>query len=436
MKRVSRILLILACVGLLSISWVVALTAETGAEKQAVLIGQAGALMEDKIYVNAVPLLIEAAGLGGERAAEAEVLLKQAYIALIETQSYRRDYVNLLDVQMQRPDADAAVFEEAALYYMGISRLQNALTILKDGIAKTGSDDLAMMYHKNRYAYAVGRTKYEDVTAIYGGTIQVQVEGAWGLASSEGNLILPCEYEKISTFSGDRAVVEKDGEVYAVNRNNLRVAYLHTPIQGFGNLANGRIPLLVEDGWKRADGGFMLGSVAFEEIGMYAQGYVCAKRDGKWGVVDLTSEWLVQPNYDEIMTDELGRCYAQGAVFARSGDEVRMIVGGVELPEAYQEARPFEDGYAAVKRGGKWGFVDTTGTVVIECQFDDALSFGQHLAAVKIDGLWGYIATSGGVVIEPAFLCAKSFSAGSAPVLTEDGWQFITLLEYRKAVGL
>ena len=99
----------------------------------------------------------------------------------------------------------------------------------------------------------------------------------------------------------------------------------------------------------------------------------------------------------------------------------------------FEDARPFSsEGYAAVKIGGRWGFISPDGTLMIDYLFDDALSFGQHLAAVKIGEFWGFINLSGQIVIEPVFPDAKSFNNGSAPVLTTHGWDFITLIEYRK----
>ena len=114
-----------------------------------------------------------------------------------------------------------------------------------------------------------------------------------------------------------------------------------------------------------------------------------------------------------------------------------MFANGRFLDDFYEDARPFSDeGYAAVKKNGRWGFIDKNGNEMISFTFDDALSFGQHLAAVRIGDFWGYISIYGHVVIEPVFLGAKSFSEGSAPVLTERGWQFITLLEMKKGASL
>jgi hypothetical protein len=124
-------------------------------------------------------------------------------------------------------------------------------------------------------------------------------------------------------------------------------------------------------------------------------------------------------------------------VFVRHGGRVLLYRGGSAAGDAFDDARPFPDeGFAAVKRNGKWGFIDIDGNVRIDFIYDDALSFGQHLAAVKLGDLWGYVSVYGEIAIEPAFLDAKSFSDGSAPVLTGSGWRFITLVEYKKEVGL
>ena len=338
---------------------------------------------------------------------------------------------------MNRSDAGPDVFAEAAGYYLGISRVPDALAVLKTGIDKTGNEALVLLYEKNRYSYEMNRTVYDCVTAIFNSSIQVRTDGLWGIARSDGILLIPCEYEAISTFSVDRAVVMKDAAVYAVDNNNNRIAVIHEAVDDFGNLADDRIAMLIDGSWIRATRELIPGAVMFEQLGMYSGGYAAAKENGKWGVIDMAAKWMIPAEYDEIIMDELGRCYAQGAVFARKDDMVRLYSGGMLTGEAYDDARPFSDeGFAAVKRNGKWGFIDEQGTVTIDFIFDDAQSFGQHLAAVMHGEYWGYINMQGDIVIEPVFLEAKSFSNGSAPVFTQRGWQFITLLEYKKSVSM
>ena len=437
MKRAERILAGAGCVIVLFISWTVAINSKSTIEKQAELMSQAAELVNDGIYIRAVPLLEEAAGYNTKFTQEAESELKRVYLALIDQRGFRRKYTGLLDKQMSRSDALPDVFAEAARYYLDNSRVQEALKTLKTGIERTGSMTLVSLYEKNRYSYEMSRTVYDDLTAIVDSTIQVRTGELWGLAKSNGVLMIPCEYEAISTFSNDRAVVIKDAEVYAIDNNNNRIAVIRDGADAIGNLADNRIPLRVNGNWIRATGELEPGSTVFEQLGMYSGGYVASKENGKWGVVDLTAKWLIPAGYDEIIVDELGRCYARGAVFARMGSEVYLLSGGAPTGETYENARPFSsEGFAAVCREGKWGYIDEQGKVMIDFIFDDALSFGQHLAAVRQGEFWGYINGQGKIVIEPVFLEAKSFSNGSAPVLTQRGWQFITLLEYKERASI
>jgi len=432
-----RLLLGAGCVLLLAVSWIIAVNSKSAADKQLDLMRQAAELVGDGVYIRAIPLLEEAAALGAANTLAAEEELKKAYLALIDSRGVSRKYTGLLEKQMNRKDALPAVFAEAANYYLSVSRVSDALTVLTAGIAKTGCGELMELYEKSRYAYETSRTSYDFVAAINGSTVQVQLDGLWGIANADGTLLIPCEYEKISTFDADRAVVMNGGIIYAVDRNNFRVALLRDSASDFGNLSENRIPVMIGGSWLRATGEFVLGTVLFDEIGMYSEGYAAAKTEGRWGVIDIAAGWLIPAEYDGIIQDELGRCHAQGAVFAQRGSSVFLFVGGQRIGDVYDDARPFsDDGFAAVKRNGKWGFIDTRGRVMIGFRFEDALSFGQHLAAVKKDGHWGYISRNGQIVIDTAFLEAKSFSNGSAPVLTQYGWQFITLIEFRKGASL
>ena len=437
MRRAGRILIGAGCVILLLISWVIAVSSKSSAEKQLDLMRQAAQLMSKGIYISAAPLLEEAAGYNAAHTIAAEAELKKVYLALIDKKGFGRKYTGLLEKQMSRRDALPETFAEAAEYYISKSKIPEALSVLKIGIAKTGSGVLVSMYESNRYAFDTNRMPFDSVTAICGVTIQVQKDGLWGIARSDGSVLIPCQYEKISTFSVDRAIVKKNGEIYAVDQDNNRIALLETFAADFGNFANNRIPVLIGGSWQRATGDFVIGSMGFEQMGMYSGGYAAAKTQGLWGVIGLSADWLVPAEYDSIIQDELGRCFGQRAVFVRKGPHVYLIADGAQVGDPYEDARPFSgEGFAAVKRYGKWGFIDNTGAEKTGFVFDDALSFGQHLAAVKQGGLWGYISLEGHIVIEPAFIEAKSFSGGSAPVLTERGWLFITLLEYKKEASL
>ena len=139
MKLGIRVLVCVVCILLLIASWVVVISSKSPAEKQLELMHQAAVLLGDGIYIRAVPLLEEAAEYNAAHTLAAEAELKKVYIALMDSKGFRRKYTSLLEKQMSRADPGDDVFAEAAKFYIGTSKVQEALVVLKSGIGKTGS---------------------------------------------------------------------------------------------------------------------------------------------------------------------------------------------------------------------------------------------------------------------------------------------------------
>lgn len=67
--------------------------------------------------------------------------------------------------------------------------------------------------------------------------------------------------------------------------------------------------------------------------------------------------------------------------------------------------------------GEKWGYIDNTGKVVIQPQYDEVHFFSEGLAAVRMGDNWGFINDKGIMVIPPRFTeIASEFSEGLASV--------------------
>jgi len=432
-RNVKKVLILIGFIVLGLAAWLVSVNRKSDATLQLENLTQAKAYLEDKIYVRAVPLLESAASYKGEYSAEAEDLLRDAYTHLFNDTSYVRKYETLLESEMGREDCPPKVYLEAAKYYREKSQTEKVFSYLHEGM-KTGDQELIDYYESIRYEYSssFGKT-FRDVTMLYEDTIQIQDRqtGKWGLANRKGKVVIPCEYDKISTYDG-YCVVRKDNEVFLVNIYNFRMALCHDECLDFGNLAASRMGIRTRDGWKVSTPSFKTGSVIYQQLGMFSDECAPARSDGKWGLIEMNgAEWRIPATYDGIIQDELGRAYAQNAVFFKKNSKVILNVNGVELEGSYEDARPFtEAGWAAVKKNGKWGFVDTEGVIQIDCRYEDARSFSFGLAAVQVDEKWGFIDPNGKLVIAAEYVNAKDFCNGSAPVETEDGWKLLTLKEF------
>ena len=76
----------------------------------------------------------------------------------------------------------------------------------------------------------------------------------------------------------------------------------------------------------------------------------------------------------------------------------------------------------AVKSNDLWGYVDNSGTFVINPQFENAYPFFNGLARVESDGKVGYIASDGKYVVQPQYQAGSDFSEGYAFVVTDNSY--------------
>lgn len=83
--------------------------------------------------------------------------------------------------------------------------------------------------------------------------------------------------------------------------------------------------------------------------------------NGKYGYVSPTGQFMIRPRYDNAL--------------------------------------PFNQGYAAVEIRGKWGFIDVHGRTVAKCEYESVKDFNLGYAIVKKNGKWGAIDPKGELVV-------------------------------------
>jgi len=82
----------------------------------------------------------------------------------------------------------------------------------------------------------------------------------------------------------------------------------------------------------------------------------------------------------------------------------------------FDMASSFYEGFAKIKKQGKWGFIDRSGEFAIEPQFEGVKDFSDGMAAIKQNGKWGYINFNGEVVIPPKYYNVYNFTDDIARV--------------------
>ena len=157
----------------------------------------------------------------------------------------------------------------------------------------------------------------------------------------------------------------------------------------------------------------------FEGLGAFTAGLAPARSGGKWGYIGAAGEWVIDPQFEEAQNfaDGLALVVVGGRVgyIDRNGKFVvnPQYDGGFEL---VFKGSGFNEGYASVKSGGAFSFIDATGRVLGDTKFAAVGYFADGLAPVKTNDGWGFIDTPGKMVISPQFDSADSFQNGLAHV--------------------
>lgn len=142
--------------------------------------------------------------------------------------------------------------------------------------------------------------------------------------------------------------------------------------------------------------------------------------DGKYGYIDKTGKYIINPQFDSagFFFDGLAVVRIKG-MYGYIDKKGNFIIN----PQFYYAPHSFSCGRALVQFGEKkFGFIDRTGKIINKEPFNNALDFSEEHAAVMTketeDGMakWGYIDTNGNYVINPQFDDAWYFSEGLAAV--------------------
>ena len=140
----------------------------------------------------------------------------------------------------------------------------------------------------------------------------------------------------------------------------------------------------------------------YDYIGEFHQGIAIVVKNGKYGAILTGGNEIISPSYDYIASFEDGCAEAvrQGEciVIDLSGRECKKYDGKlIAIPSKYDMVRDFKNGYACVKKDGKWGVIDTECNEIFEPQFYFISDFIGGSAKYKYSdtSYWGFVNSNG-----------------------------------------
>lgn len=170
-------------------------------------------------------------------------------------------------------------------------------------------------------------------------------------------------------------------------------------------------------GYLNTDGKWAI-EPAFEYTFGFKDGLAPVRVGGRSGLIDTKGKFVVNPQYENIfgisegfaiVETERGTipgcqyCGVYSFLDLKSGTIVGPKFTERQNPDgSYSGAvRAFGDGLAAVKTDSGWGFIDHTGKMIIDPQFDSVGVFQDGLARVTALGKEAYITKAGAFIVDP-----------------------------------
>ncbi len=425
--------MLLAMVSLCVLGWYV--TGKGLVEKPAEynrLIAEAEHYEEEKIYIKAMEAYKNALAYN-PKSIDIQTRIAVDYLAIGDESSF----INRCNSINEANGYPVSVSILLADFYMERNRNEDAITLLKKALKEHKEDEqLKARYDQLRYTYKDLYKTYDEILAIRNDSAVFIQNGHYGLLSKEGQAKIRGANSWVGPLSSDGEMVpmEKDGEYYYGDEDGYRVEVPQEgqQIEALGVLEDNIAPAKVNGKYGYLNGRFEeISPFSWDGATVMKNGIAAVKQGERWALINEKFELVTDFIYDDVKTDEYGYGCVEGTLlFVKQGDTYHLVneKGETIGDGGYEDAFPFiEKEAAAVKKGGKWGFIGTDGSYVIEPQYENAKSFSGGLAPVDTGNGWGYIDEENHLVIADDFSDAGNFIQGVAPVKYGTYWSMIKL---------
>ena len=200
-------------------------------------------------------------------------------------------------------------------------------------------------------------SRYRSINMAKNGLSQVWIGEKAGIIGLSGEVILPCEYERIGFFSSGLIWAEKDGvySLYSKDGSLIRTGYTSVENRGSDSLA-------------------------------------AVGKDGAFGIIDRFGEEIVPLIYPGAMV-----CGENIAAVLSGGWKYVNSKGGIIDGVYFEYPGSFSEGLAPVLFEGKYGYVNESGELAIGYKYDYASGFKNSMACVS-DSEGSYIIDKNGNV--------------------------------------
>jgi len=278
------------------------------------------------------------------------------------------------------------------------------------------SEGLAVVRKDRYYGYIDKRGKeviplqYSSAEPFSEGLAVVKSDGKVGAINQKGETVIPFEYDYISNFSEGYAVVEKGG-YFNFARLDGSLLFVSTRLQYALPFSSGVAYVRDSLGaqYYINTKGSQIFRADMDSVGPFSDGYAIASRGGRFYIMSANGGNVTSSLFEIIEEGEDGYFYLTSSNHRGFFDK---STKKVTISSSFEMLFPPSEGLLLAVRDGRYGFVDSSLSVVLTIKYAYAESFKEGLALVLRNELYGFINQSGETVIPYKYEEASSFNEG------------------------
>lgn len=427
--------LIIGIIVILVLGWVVSIVGinrKSDLSLQNELLAEAELLLQDEIYVRAAQKYVEALKYKTENNSKIEEKLLQIY----KDGEMVEEYYAMIEERINSKKAKEEEYLDIANSMVQVGGISQAISYLVAGEeAYPDNQQMVDLLESIQYEYSEKTLEYNTVQLYEKSSYSPAFDGRkWGYISSSGDHVLDFIYDEAFAFSDGYAVVKENGTYLLIDQKAYRNAVDKNELDQVASYCKNWI-VGVKDGKYGIYSKFFepILEAKYDNIYIGSYGSFFVQQDEKWAIFDENFEQVTDFIYYDVVPDQNKFVFSDDG-FAMVADEKGYYLiredGTACFEERFSNAKGYVHGRIAVSdENGAWGFINGSGEVVIDFQYEDAYSFTGKLAAVKYAGKWGFINKYNTMVIENDYSSVTPFMGDSA--LVWDGLGMLHMLTLR-----
>jgi hypothetical protein len=236
---------------------------------------------------------------------------------------------------------------------------------------------------------AITQKNYQYIAPCNGGFFPAKHRGFWGALDEHGKEVVACVHDSLVQQTNDHIVVKFKGGYGIIN---AREEWVITPQRNKLRLVDGQrfIELAPPHQFLKSFSG---------EVIYFTENFFAIHHDHLLEYLPSGEVWKVQMN---------------GVISERFTPQER-------IEKIYNES----EGYRAIKKDGKFGFIDNRARLRIANRYEDVQDFSEGLAGAKILGKWGFVSKDDRIAIQPVYDEVFPFRNGFAMVRQKNSFGVI-----------